>query len=139
MFTNEKLNIKQMLWLKIQVKILCFSKKCESSWKKSAIFGSQWTATLDQSLVLVKWRHRLTTQLVSIVSFLTHIFSQLDSHFFGLKKISKFWLMFIVPLFANYFFVHENIFCKSRIIFRFAFNVFYNNIFDLHIMFSTCL
>ena len=61
----------------------------------------------------------------------------LDLHFFW-TQILKFRLVFVVPLFAKYFCVHENIFCKSLILFRFAFSVFHNNIFDLRITFLTC-
>ena len=72
--------------LSYEAELSCLSKSSISlarEKKKSAIFGSQQTTTLDQSLVSVKWRHWLITQLVSVLSFSTQFFFfELDSHIF---------------------------------------------------------
>ena len=81
--------------LSYEAELSCLSKSSISlprEKKKSAIFGSQQTTTLDRSLVSVKWRHRLPTQLVSVLSFSTRVFFffQLDSHFFFRLKFQNF-------------------------------------------------
>ena len=132
MFTNEKLNIKQINVVTTNMSQnfeIWFSKKCESSWK------NLWYLVANEPLLWIKalswwsedmdWQHNWSALSLSRLTFF------LDSNF-------KIWLVFIVPLFANYFCVYENIFCKSWILFRFAFNVFHNNIFDIRIVFSTC-
>ena len=69
--------------------------------KNSAIFGSQETTTLDRNLVSVKWRHRLISQLVSVLSFSNRVFFFFKStRIIFSTQISKFWLVF-------FFFVHE--------------------------------
>ena len=77
-----------------EAELSCLSKSSISlprEKKKSAIFGSQQTTTLDRSLVSVEWRHRLTTQLVSILSFSTWVFFfQLDSNIFLRHKFQNF-------------------------------------------------
>ena len=83
--------------LSYEAELSCLSKSSISlarEEKNFAIFGSQQTTTLDQNLVSMKWRHRLTSQLVSVLSFSTRVFFfQIDSHIFS-TQISKFWLVF---------------------------------------------
>ena len=86
--------------------------------KKFAIFGSQRTTTLDQSLISVYRRQWLTTQLVSILSFSTQVFffSTRLAYFFQLKfKISTSVCSHNICL--GFFSIHEHIFCKSKLIF----------------------
>ena len=91
--------------------------------KKSAIFGSQWTATLNQSLVLVKWRHGLTTQLVSIVSFLTRIFFGLKFQNFDLCLWSHYLL--IIFVFTKIYFVNlESYFILHSMYFTIIFLIY---------------
>ena len=60
--------------------------------------------TLEQRLVSVEWRHRLTTQLVSVLSFSTRVFFfQLDSNLFFSTQISKFRLVFSFSFVNIYF------------------------------------
>ena len=94
--------------LSYEAELSCLSKSSISlarEEKNSAIFGSQQTITLDRNLVSVKWRHRLISQLVSVLSFSTRVFFfQIDSHIFS-TQISKFWLMFFF-LFVNIYFAN---------------------------------
>ena len=63
--------------LSYEAELSCLSKSSISlarEKKKSAIFGSQQTTIVDRSLVSVKWRHWLITQLVSVLSFSTQVF-----------------------------------------------------------------
>ena len=97
--------------------------------KNSAIFGSQQTTTLDRNLVSVKWRHRLISQLVSVLSFSTRVFFfQIDSHIFfdsNFKILTRVFFSFVNIYFANLdscFLLHSMYFTS----------------FDLSIMFSTC-
>ena len=126
MFTNEKLNIKQINVVTTNMSQNFWNlilKKMRVELKKSAIFGSQWTATLDQSLVLVKWRHGLTTQLVSIVSFSTRIFFALKFQNFDLCLWSHYLL--IIFLFTKIYFVnHESYFVLHSMYFTIIFLIY---------------
>ena len=118
------------------------SYKAELSWlskssislarekKNSAIFGSQQTTTLDRNLVSVKWRHRLISQLVSVLSFSTRVFFFFKStRIFFSTQISKFWLVFFFSLVNIYFANLDSCFLLHSM---------YLTSFDLSIMFSTC-
>ena len=80
--------------LSYEAELSCLSKSSISlarEKKNSAIFGSQETTTLDRNLVSVKWRHRLISQLVSVLSFSTRVFFfQIDSHIFFRLKFQNF-------------------------------------------------
>ena len=99
--------------------------------KKSAVFGSQRTATLDWTLVSVKWRHWLTTQLVSVLSFSTCIF--FDSNCTILTCVCShdiciciIFFSFVNIYFANlesYFFTAFDVFYKFQLMY-YVFNTF---------------
>ena len=117
--------------LSCEAELSCLSKSSISlarEKKKSAIFGSQQTTTLDRSLVSVKWRHWLITQLVSVLSFSTQVFffwTRL-AYFFRLKfqnfdSCLKSWHLLSIFFFRSWTYI----FCKPRLIFFIAFGVFY--------------
>ena len=117
--------------LSYEAELSCLSKSSISlarEEKNSAIFGSQQTTTLDRNLVSVKWRHRLISQLVSVLSFSTRVFfSNGLAYFFdsNFKILTRVFFLFVNIYFANLdscFLLHSMYFTR----------------FGLSIMFSTC-